>query len=140
MGRPTIYPTGTTIYNPEKAWNGYTLFPIDDIGAVLIDMNGRVVKNWKDFQGFPNKLLPGGYCMGSLGVRDAEYSYQDQTDVAQVDWDGNVFGNLTRRNTLKTKAKNHNGWRVSTMTINVKGILSATMFRAWNVKPKVEIR
>ena len=120
MGRPTIYPTGTTIYNPEKAWNGYTLFPIDDIGAVLIDMNGRVVKNWKDFQGFPNKLLPGGYCMGSLGVRDAEYSYQDQTDVAQ--------------------ARSHNGWRVSTMTINVKGILSATMFRVWNVKPKAETR
>lgn len=50
MGRPTIYPTGTTIYDPEKAWNGYTLFPIDDIGAILIDMNGRVVKVWKDFQ------------------------------------------------------------------------------------------
>lgn len=23
---PTVYPTGTTIYYPEKCWNGYTLF------------------------------------------------------------------------------------------------------------------
>lgn len=90
MGRPTIYPTGTTIYDPEKAWNGYTLFPIDDIGAILIDMNGRVVKVWKDFQGFPNKLLPGGYVLGSLGARDSTFSYQDQTDVTQLDWDGNI--------------------------------------------------
>lgn len=90
MGIPSIFPTGTTIYNPEKCWNGYTIMPIKKIGAVLIDMNGNVVKVWKNFQGFPNKLLPGGYIMGSLGLRDVAFSYQDQTDVAQVDWDGNV--------------------------------------------------
>lgn len=28
--------------------------------------------------------------MGSLGVRPAQFGYQDQTDVVQVDWDGNV--------------------------------------------------
>jgi len=90
MGIPSVFPTGTTIYNPEKCWNGYTIFPLKKVGAVVIDMNGDVVKVWEDFQGFPNKLLPGGYCMGSLGLRDADYSYQDQTDVAIVDWDGNV--------------------------------------------------
>ena len=97
----TIYPTGTTIYNPEKAWNGYTLMPIPKIGAVLIDMNGNVVKVWKDFQGFPNKFLPGGYCMGSLGVRDNEYSYQDQTDVAQIDWDGNVVWKFNKKELIE---------------------------------------
>ena len=25
MGHPTIYPTGVTVYNPEKCWNGFTL-------------------------------------------------------------------------------------------------------------------
>jgi hypothetical protein len=25
MGHPTIYPTGTTVYLPEKAWSGYTI-------------------------------------------------------------------------------------------------------------------
>ena len=97
MGRPTVFPTGTTIYDPERCWNGYTLLPVRDIGAVLINMNGKVVKVWKDFQGFPNKLLPGGYCLGSLGIRDSEYSYQDQTDVTQVDWDGNVVWKFDRK-------------------------------------------
>jgi len=90
MGLYNVYPTGTTIYDPEKAWNGYTLMQCQGIGAVLVDMNGNVVKVWKDVQGFPNKLLPGGYVMGSLGLRDPKYGYQDQTDVVQVDWDGKV--------------------------------------------------
>ena len=90
MPMPSVFPTGTTIYNPEKCFNGYTLMPIKKVGAVLIDMNGKVVKVWKNFQGFPNKLLPGGYVMGSLGIRDGAFSYQDQTDLAQLDWDGNV--------------------------------------------------
>ena len=90
MPMPSVFPTGTTIYDPEKCWNGYTLMPIKKVGAVLIDMNGNVVKVWKNFQGFPNKLLPGGYVMGSLGIRDSNFSYQDQTDLTQLDWNGNV--------------------------------------------------
>ena len=26
MANPTVFPTGTTIYDPERAWNGYVLF------------------------------------------------------------------------------------------------------------------
>ena len=35
---PTVFPTGTTIYKPDKAWNGYNIFPAKGIGPVLIDM------------------------------------------------------------------------------------------------------
>lgn len=73
MGRPTIYPTGTTIYDPEKAWNGYTLFPIDDIGAILIDMNGRVVKVWKDFQVFQTSCCRAVMCWGRWGHATARF-------------------------------------------------------------------
>lgn len=97
MGQPTIYPTGVTIYNPEKAWNGYTIMPIEGVGAVLIDMNGNMVKLWKDLQGFPNKLLPGGQVLGHLGVRDTDYGYQDQTDLVQVDWEGNVVWKFNKK-------------------------------------------
>ena len=38
MGHPTIYPTGVTLYDPAKAWNGYTIFPAADLGALLIDI------------------------------------------------------------------------------------------------------
>ena len=79
-----------TIYNPEKCWSGYTIFQAAERGALLIDMNGNEVRMWEGLQGFPNKMLPGGYVMGSLGERNPKYGLQDQTDLVQVDWDGNI--------------------------------------------------
>ncbi|ACL19866.1 conserved hypothetical protein [Desulfitobacterium hafniense DCB-2] len=96
MGYSFVHPTGVTLYNPEKAFNGYTLMSIRELGAGLIDMNGNVVRLWKDLHGFPNKLLPGGYVIGSLGIRDPAYGYQDQTDLVQVDWEGNVVWKFNR--------------------------------------------
>ena len=52
MGYPSIYPTGVTIYNKEKAYSGYTIFPSAK-GALLIDMNGNEVKLWAGLGGFP---------------------------------------------------------------------------------------
>jgi len=90
----SVYPTGTTIYNPEKCWNGYTLFPVgvpggNGMGAILIDMNGNPVNLWQGCYGFPNKMLPGGYVMGPSG-RQIGRVYHDSSDLIQVDWDGNV--------------------------------------------------
>jgi len=90
MGTPTIYPTGTTLFDPDKCWNGYTLFIARETGPALVDMNGNVVRLWKGLHGFPAKLLPGGQVMASLGVRSPKYGFMDYTDVVQVDWDGNV--------------------------------------------------
>ena len=90
MTYPSIYPTGTTIYDPSKCWNGYTLFQARELGALLIDMNGTEVKLWKGLHGFPNKLLPGGYVMGHTGERNHAFGMQDYVDVIQVDWDGKV--------------------------------------------------
>ena len=39
MSYPSIYPTGTTIYNSEKCFNGFTLFQAKELGALVIDMN-----------------------------------------------------------------------------------------------------
>ena len=53
MGRPRIMPLGVTVYQPEKCYNGYTLFPASELGAMLIDMNGRLYgcgKTCRDFQ------------------------------------------------------------------------------------------
>ena len=86
----TIFPTGVTIYNPEKCWSGYTILQAAERGALLIDMNGNEGRMWEGLQGFPNKMLPGGYVMGSLGERNPKYGLQDQTDLVQVDWDGNI--------------------------------------------------
>jgi len=90
MTYPSVYPTGATIYNPKKCWNGYTLYHIQGYGALLIDMNGREVKLWDRVYGFPNKLLPGGYVLGSTGERNKKYGFQDMRDLVQIDWDGNI--------------------------------------------------
>ena len=85
---PTVYPTGTTIYDPEKCWNGYTLYQStlhqpNSNGAVLVDMNGNVVNRWRGLDGMPNKMLPGGYVLGSSGVRNAKYGFQDMLDLSR---------------------------------------------------------
>jgi hypothetical protein len=89
MGHPSVYPTGTTIYKKDRAFSGFTV--LNSIkGALLIDMNGREVNRWAGLGGFPNKILPGGYIVGSSGARVSKKAYQDQKDLLQVDYDGNV--------------------------------------------------
>ena len=87
MGHPTIYPTGATVYQPKKAWSGYTIYQAANLGALLIDMNGSEVHLWKGLRGFPNKLLPGGYVLGSTTERDPKFGYQDEADWYKVDWE-----------------------------------------------------
>ena len=41
-------PLGLTIHQPEKAFQGYTLFaPMRDTNAYLIDMQGGIVHRWQ---------------------------------------------------------------------------------------------
>jgi len=99
MGYPSVYPTGVTIYDPSKAFSGYTLFQAAGRGALLIDMSGREVQLWAGLQGLPNKLLPGGHVFGSTGQRDPRFGVQDQLDLVQVDFDGRIvwrFSELER--------------------------------------------
>lgn len=79
-GIPTIFPTGTTIYKPEKCYNSYILVadhaslgnhPAAKVRAQsqipgdirLLDMNGTVVHTWKVIPNFNKRcrLLPNGH-------------------------------------------------------------------------------
>lgn len=91
MSRPTVFPTGTTIFHPKKAWGGYTLFTAPGKGVALINMNGAVVHFWKDLQAFPPKMIRGGKVFGSLGQRKRYEAYQDYLDLTEVDWDGSIL-------------------------------------------------
>lgn len=95
MGHPTVYPTGTTLYKKDGAWSGFTIFPSVK-GALLIDMNGREVNLWSGLSGFPNKILPGGYVLGSSGARTGAKAYQDQKDLLQADYDGKVVWRFSK--------------------------------------------
>jgi hypothetical protein len=103
---PSVFPRGTTIYYPEKCWNGFTLFNAtlfqkNDVGVVLVDMNGSVVNQWKNLDGMPNKMLPGGSVLGSTGIRNLKYGYQDMLDLVEVDWEGRIVWKFDKYERVK---------------------------------------
>jgi hypothetical protein len=89
---PTVFPHGTTLYKPDKAYSGYTIFSADHIGAFLIDMHGNVVREWKTVgpTDHPVKMMPGGHIMGSTGSPGRIIGHDYSADLAIVDWDDKI--------------------------------------------------
>jgi outer membrane protein assembly factor BamB len=86
---PTIYPTGTTIFEPTKTWSGFTVFiaPGTD-GAIVVDMNGNTVKIWEGFDGTaggPARVLPAGHV---LAGGPARAPHQESNALIELDFDG----------------------------------------------------
>jgi hypothetical protein len=88
----TVYPTGTTIYDPGRCANGYTLLWSGGEPR-LIDMNGRVVHRWAArVEGFTGdelhmqraKLMPDGQLYMLVG------NDQMGSAVASLAWDGSL--------------------------------------------------
>lgn len=115
---PSVYPTGTTIYDPGKAWNGYTVFVLPETGAVLIDMNGNEVHRWEQFSGLrggPVRVLVGGDAVGAIGEVPP---HPESIAVAQVDWDGALTWHFDRAEQVITRngetlwaARQHHDWQ-----------------------------
>ncbi|SFC55875.1 Arylsulfotransferase (ASST) [Pseudomonas citronellolis] len=63
---PSVYPTGVTRYDPQKAFNQYVIFSGADNRTHLIDMNGNEVKRW-DRPGFPSAILEPKLAGGERG-------------------------------------------------------------------------
>jgi hypothetical protein len=123
---PTVFPTGTTIYNPEKCWNGYTVFgPVEDNrenseggGTVLIDMNGNVVHEWP-LHFYPAKVLPDGNVIGGH-LKEGEHLFhmdpniptaQSQLgfDLVQMDFNGNIVWKFDKKEMVKNVGKGTSG-------------------------------
>src|SRR6185437_14729858 len=89
---PTVYPTGTTIYDPVRTWNGYTvLSPLGTQAVIVIDMNGKVVKRWDGYNesaGGPARVLPGGVVISAAGARPP---HQESLELVERDFDGRVL-------------------------------------------------
>ena len=64
---PTVYPTGVTIYDPAKAYNGLVLFNGADSATYLIDMDGNVAHRW-DLHGFPSRIVDPALVGGEKGL------------------------------------------------------------------------
>ena len=89
LAAQSVYPTGTTIYDPARAWNGYTvLSPLNTQAAIVIDMNGNVVKQWDGFvnsAGGPARIFPNGVVMAANGTNPPR---QESLELVQRDFEG----------------------------------------------------
>lgn len=117
---PTVYPTGTTIYEPGKTFNGYTVISTLVTPAVLvIDMNGRVVKRWDDFNlfgGGPARVLPGGVVIASQGAFQGHLENNalvargfDGKELWRIDHDEQVAVDGKQQ----WSARQHHDWQLS---------------------------
>jgi len=84
---PSVYPLGTTIYKPDKCWNGFTILSADK--GILIDMNGNLVHLWKGKLHHPNKVYPGGYLLSA--TTPWKQGRQDAIQIQIRDFDDNVL-------------------------------------------------
>jgi hypothetical protein len=115
----SVYPTGTTVYDSDRAWNGYTvLSPLATEAVLVIDMNGNVVKRWEGFNnsaGGPARVLPGGLVIAASGARPP---HQEAVELLQRDFDGNVVWQFSRNEQIKTRegttvwsTRQHHDWQ-----------------------------
>lgn len=92
LASPSVFPTGTTIYRPDRAWNGFTvLSPLGTPAVIVIDMNGRIVKQWEGYNnsaGGPARVFPGGVVMAAVG---ANPPHQESLELVERDFNGNVL-------------------------------------------------
>ena len=115
---PSVYPTGTTIYDPASTWNGFTVLSVLGTQAVIvIDMNGDVVKRWEgynDSAGGPARLLPGGVVVAAVGARPP---HQESLALEQRDFDGKVLWRFDHNQQLEVDGKTiwalrqHHDWQ-----------------------------
>lgn len=92
MAYSEIHPVGTTMYKPDKAWNGYILVDVmlgKDSYTKLVDMNGNEVHRWKGTSGMPSKMLPNGQILTAKG--NWAQGQQDKISVQHLDFDGKVI-------------------------------------------------
>lgn len=87
----SIIAHGVTIYDPTKAWNGYTLFDGRNQMTYLIDMNGNEVNSWP-YQGFPSEMISPDINDGVKGhvILQKEPNTFDNETLLKLDWDGNI--------------------------------------------------
>jgi hypothetical protein len=116
----SVYPTGATIYDPDRAWNGFTvLSPLHMQAVLVIDMNGNVVKRWDDFNnsaGGPARVLPGGVVISASGARPP---HLEAIELVRRDFAGNVLWRFSQSEQIKTRdgnsvwsARQHHDWQL----------------------------
>ena len=115
----SVYPTGTTIYQPELAWNGFTvLSPLGTQAVIVIDMNGDVVKRWDGYvnsAGGPARIFPNGVVMAASGTNPP---HQESAELVERDFEGQVLWRFDHNEQIQTRGgstiwsvRQHHDWQ-----------------------------
>src|SRR5215470_9279847 len=119
LAAPSVFPTGTTLYRPDRAWNGYTvLSPLGTQAAIVIDMNGNVVKQWDGYNnsaGGPARIFPDGVVMAANGTNAP---HQESLELIQRDFEGHVVWRFDHNQQIPARdgrtiwsARQHHDWQ-----------------------------
>ena len=119
LAAQSVFPTGTTIYDPARAWSGYTvLSPLNTQAAIVIDMNGNVVKQWEGYvnsAGGPARVFPNGVVMGANGTNAPR---QESLELVQRDFEGKVLWRFDHNEQIQSRgggttwsARQHHDWQ-----------------------------
>lgn len=109
-GGPSVFPTGTTRYDPSRAENTYVLYTGGDDITRLIDLNGNTVREWKNASTFGTLIDPAltggrrGHVLVTLAQGEGSgtdlvpglVNRRISKTIGELDWDGKVvwqFGN-----------------------------------------------
>jgi hypothetical protein len=115
----SVYPTGTTTYDPSRTWNGYTvLSPLGTQAVIVIDMNGNVVKQWDGYNnsaGGPARIFPDGVVMAAGGTNPP---HQESLELIQRDFEGHVMWRFDHNQQIAARdgkmiwsARQHHDWQ-----------------------------
>lgn len=127
---PSVYPTGTTIYDPAKSYNSYVLFAGQDKKTHLIDLNGNVVHEW-NYNAFPPVLIDPalnngkrGHLLVQLSGETGGRANTTVQSLGEVDWSGKIVwqwggastqdaygSNATDTKGYGTSIRQHHDWR-----------------------------
>ena len=111
---PTIFPTGVTIYDPDKAYNCFVSFDGRDGHAYLIDMNGNDTKVWS-YCGMPAEIIDPALIDGQRGhalLQGERHSFGNET-LMELDWDENVVWQWGEKAPGGTVKQSHDVARLS---------------------------
>jgi arylsulfotransferase ASST len=115
----SVFPTGTTIFDPDRTWSGFTvLSPLAMQAVPVIDMNGTIVKRWEGFNnsaGGPARVMPGGYVIAASGARPPN---QESLELVERDFDGTVLWSFSHNEEITAAdgkkiwaARQHHDWQ-----------------------------
>ena len=128
---PSVFPTGVTIYRPDRAENCFVLFDGRDAKSYLIDMNGHDVNAW-NYAGFPAEMIDPSLAGGERGhvFAQKEPDVFDNKTLLELDWDGNIVwewgekapGGSAKQNHDQARLPNGNTLVLSKLVHVVEGL------------------